>query len=76
MNGLMSLWNWDALRSQSPILLAPGINFVENSFSVDQIYYIYCALYFGPNATTDLTGGTCLQPGGWRPLFKAKGAFS
>ena len=42
MNGLMSLWNWDALRSQSQILLAPGINFVENSFSVDQIYYIYC----------------------------------
>lgn len=36
MNGLMSLWNWDALRSQSPTLLASGTNFVENSFSVDQ----------------------------------------
>lgn len=36
MNGLMSLWNWDALRSQSPALLASGTNFVENSFSVDQ----------------------------------------
>ena len=36
MDGLMSLWDWDALRSQSPTLLAPGTSFVENSFSVDQ----------------------------------------
>ena len=45
-----------ALERLSPILLAPGADFVEGNFSIDrvegyvfrvtQVCYIYCALYF------------------------------
>ena len=51
---------------------------MEDSFSTDQgagdglgmiqAHYIYCALYFEPDATADPTGGTGLWSRGGGPL--------
>ena len=48
--------SWSTLKQRSPIFLAPGTGFMEDSFSTDwgggdgfgiiQVRYIYCALYF------------------------------
>ena len=67
-----------ALWQQSPTSLARRLLSWKTNFSMDwgvgdgfrmiQGHYVYCALYFLFNATTDVTAGTGLWPGGWGPL--------
>ena len=66
------------LWQQSPTSLAQRLLLWKTNFSMNrwvgdgfrmiQAHYIYCALYFLFNATTDVTAGTGLWPGGWGPL--------
>lgn len=72
----------ESLRQRSPNFLAPGTDFVEDSFSTNrgwgwdgfkmiQAPYAYHALYFEPEATADVTGGPSQRPGGQGPLAES-----
>ena len=61
-----------------PTILAPGTNFVEDSFSTDrgggwfqmsQMLCIYCALYFYYYDISSTSDHQALDPGGWGPLL-------
>ena len=66
-----------ALEQWSLAFLAPGINFVEDSFSTDpgdglgmiQMHYIYCALYFYYYHIGSTSDHQALDPRGWGPLL-------
>ena len=65
------------LQQLSPAFLAPGISFMEDSFSMDgegdgfgmvQVHYIHCALYYYYYISSAL-GYQTLDPRCWGPLF-------
>ena len=67
------LWQW------SPTFLAPGTNFMEDSFSTDrgegedglgmiQTHYIYCILYFYYHYISSTSDHQASDPEGWGPL--------
>ena len=66
-------------RTLVPTFLAPGTDFAEDNFSMDQkegddlgmiqVQYTYCALYFYYYYISSTSDHQALDPGGWGPLF-------
>ena len=73
-----SLQHEGTLVQRSPTLLAPGIGFVEDDFSMDQsgdglgmiqAHYIYCVLYFYYYYISSSSDHHVLDLRGWGPLL-------
>ena len=73
-----SLQHEGTLAQRSPTLLAPGIGFVEDDFSMDQsgdglgmiqAHYIYCVLYFHYYYISSSSDHHLLDLRGWGPLL-------
>ena len=67
------------IEQQSPTFLAPGTDFVEDSFSMDQgvqdgfgmiqMHYFYCLLYLYYYYISSISD-QALDPGGWGPQLE------
>ena len=69
-----------SIEQWSPTFLAPGIGFIADKFSTDQVgmggvgmiqvHYIYCALYFCYYYISSTSDHQASDPRGWGPLPK------